>query len=154
MSKTSHVCVCGSLASPAKKGPLWMHNVHEICVRERPHYVWILCSFRSSTAFLFFLEPMLCSVLPWPAVTIHVTRTRRRDGIIPAVVVYDVRVTDGAAVVESRRALGSKMLDGRRSDASLGNVEGRPRCEVASHGGCAALRDSFLRHWSAGSTVD
>ena len=131
---------------------LWMHDVHEICIKERAHYVWFL--FRSDHQQRFFLEPMHCSVLPRPAVTIHVTCTRRRDRSVPAVIIYDVRVADGASVVESRRALGSQMLDGGRCNASLRNVDGRPRCEVASHGGCAALRDSFSRHGSAGSTVD
>jgi hypothetical protein len=89
------------------------------------------------------------SVLPRPAVTIHVTRTRRRDGSFPAVVVYDVRVPDSAAVVESRRALGSEVVDGGRRYASLRDVDWGSRCEVASHGGCAALWDSFLWHGGA-----
>jgi hypothetical protein len=141
-----------------KKAFMECINVHEICIKERcPLCMAFFPSFFIQIikqAFLFLLEPMICcSVLPRPAVTVHVTRTRRRDGIFPAVVVYDVGVTDGAAVVESRRALGSEVVDGGRCYASLGDVDWRSRCEVASHGGCAALWDSFLRHGGARSAV-
>jgi hypothetical protein len=127
--------------------PFWMHGVHEICIKERPLYVWLL--FRSNHQQRLLLKPMICSVLPRPARTIHVTCTRRRDGSVSTVVVYDVGVADGAAVVESRCALGGQMFDGRCCDAPLGNVDWRPGREVASHGSCTALWDSFLRHRSA-----
>jgi len=127
--------------------PFWMHQVHEICIKERPLYVWLL--FRSNHQQRLLLKPMICSVLSRPARTIHVTCTRRRDGSVSTVVVYDVGVTDGAAVVESRRALGNQMVHGGCCDAPLGNVDWRPGRDVASHGSCAALWDSFLRHRSA-----
>ena len=135
-----------SVAHPPRlpNKPFWMHEVHEICIRRRPLYVRLL--FHSNHQQHFFLE---CSVLPRPAGTVHVTCTRRRDGSVSTVVVYDVGVADGAAVVESRRALGGQVFDGGCCDAPLGNVDWRPGREVASHGSCAALWDSFLRHGSA-----
>ena len=121
------------------------------CALENVHFMYGFF-FRSNHQQRSFL-PILSSVLPRPAGTIHVTRTRRRDGSGSTVVIYDVRVTDGATVVESRCALGSQVIYRRCGDGSLGNVDWGPGNEVASHGGCAALWDSFPRHGSAGSAV-
>jgi hypothetical protein len=131
-----------------------MHNVTwKYALERRPPLYVRLLFFHSNHQQRFFLERMLCSVLPRPAGTIHVTRTRRRDRSVSTVVVYDVRVANGAAIVESRRALGGQVIYSWRGDGSLGNVDWRPGDEVASHGGCAALWDSFLRHRSARSDV-
>ena len=117
----------------------------------------LFISFNSSQAFLF--ERMICSVLPRPAGTVHVARTRRRSRGVPgfgsAVVVYDVGVADRGAVIEGRGALGSQVVDGGRCNASLRDVhDWKSGNEMAGESGCAALWDLFLRRGSTGSAVD